>query len=112
MTDRQPDLSLVSRCLAGDPAAERALYNAHVDRVYRLVHRMTGDPDLAADLTQDTFIRAFDRLEQYRGDSSLGTWLQSIAVSVTLNGLRKVKRFRTFSEPIEAAADTAVRTRD
>ena len=50
--------------------------------------------DLAADLTQETFIRAFDRLDQYRGDSSLATWLHTIAVSVALNGMRKVKRIR------------------
>src|SRR5438105_15652542 len=105
MTDRQSDLSLVSRCLAGDPDAERALYDAHVDRVYRLVHRMAGDPDLAADLTQDTFIRAFQRLDQFRGDSSLGTWLSSIAVSVALGGLREVIRFRPLSAPNEPGAE-------
>lgn len=49
----------------------RELYDAHVDRVYRLAFRMAGDADLAADFTQDTFIRAFERLEQYRGDLSL-----------------------------------------
>ncbi len=75
--------------------AERALYDAHVERVYRLMHRMAGDSDLAQDFTQDTFIRAFDRLDQYRGDASLATWLHTIAVSVALNGMRKVKRIRT-----------------
>ena len=86
------DRELIARCLAGDADAERALYDAHVERIYRLVYRMVGDGDLAADLTQDTFIRAFERLQQFRGDSSLATWLHSIAVSVTLNGMRKVKR--------------------
>ena len=90
LTDRE----LVARCLAGDTGAERALYDAHVDRIYRLVHRMAGDGDLAEDFTQETFIRAFERLEQFRGDASLRTWLHSIAVSVTLNGMRKVKRMR------------------
>jgi RNA polymerase sigma-70 factor (ECF subfamily) len=90
LTDRE----LVARCLAGDADAERTLYDAHVDRIYRLVHRMAGDGDLAEDFTQETFIRAFERLEQYRGDASLATWLHSIAVSVTLNGMRKVQRIR------------------
>jgi RNA polymerase sigma-70 factor, ECF subfamily len=94
------DRELVARCLAGDTAAERALYDAHVDRVYRLAFRMTGDSDLASDLTQETFIRAFDRLSQYRGDSSLATWLHSIAMSVTLNGMRKVKRMRLVNDDI------------
>jgi RNA polymerase sigma-70 factor (ECF subfamily) len=83
---------LISRVLAGDPSAERALYDAHVDRVFRLVYRMAGDIDKAQDYTQETFIRAFSRLQSFRGDAALSTWLGSIAISVTLNGLRKVRR--------------------
>src|SRR5690242_4346371 len=86
---------LLARAKAGDQAAERALYDAHVDRVYRLAYRLAGSDDLAQDFTQDTFIRAFERLKDFRGDSSFATWLHSIAVSVSLNGLRKVKRLRT-----------------
>ena len=83
---------LISRVLAGDPSAERALYDAHVDRVFRLVYRMAGDMDKAQDYTQETFIRAFSGLQSFRGDAALSTWLGSIAISVTLNGLRKVRR--------------------
>ena len=83
---------LISRVLAGDPSAERALYDAHVDRVFRLAYRMAGDMDRAQDYTQETFIRAFSRLQTFRGDAALSTWLGSIAISVTLNGLRKVRR--------------------
>src|SRR6476661_9955387 len=95
------DRQLVSRCIDGDRAAERSLYDAHVERIYRLVHRMAGDADLAADFTQETFIRAFDRLDQFRGDSSLATWLHTIAVSVALNGMRKVKRIRGRMDNID-----------
>jgi len=105
---RLADRQLVTRCLSGDRLAERALYDAHVDRVYRLMFRMAGEPDLAADFTQETFIRGFDRLSQYRGDSSLGTWLHTIAVSVALNGLRKVKRIRGRTSPIEDSPEIAV----
>jgi RNA polymerase sigma-70 factor, ECF subfamily len=83
---------LIGRVLAGDPVAERALYDAHVDRVFRLVYRMAGDLDRAQDYTQETFIRAFSRLADFRGEAALSTWLGSIAISVTLNGLRKVRR--------------------
>jgi RNA polymerase sigma-70 factor, ECF subfamily len=83
---------LISRVLAGDPSAERALYDAHVDRVFRLAYRMAGDLDRAQDYTQETFIRAFSRLASFRGDAALSTWLGSIAISVTLNGLRKIRR--------------------
>ncbi|MGH7527554.1 MAG: RNA polymerase sigma factor [Gemmatimonadales bacterium] len=88
------DRDLIGRVLAGDPSAERALYDAHVDRVFRLVYRMAGDLDRAQDYVQETFIRAFERLRDFRGEAALSTWLCSIAISVTLNGLRKVRRFR------------------
>jgi len=70
---------------------------------------MAGDADLAADFTQEAFIRAFGRLEQFRGDSSLATWLHTIAVSVALNGMRKVKRIRSRTDNIEDVADLSVR---
>jgi len=88
------DAELIDRVLAGDPSAERALYDAHVDRVFRLVYRMAGDLDRAQDWVQETFIRAFDRLAGFRGESALSTWLCSIAISVSLNGLRQVRRAR------------------
>ena len=97
MTDAQ----LVARCIAGDRSAERALYDAHVDRVFRIAYRLAGDSDLAQDFTQETFIRAFSRLSQYRGDASLSTWLHSIATSVSLNGMRSVTRIRGRSTNID-----------
>ena len=106
------DRELIARCLAGDADAERALYDAHVDRIYRLVYRMAGDGDLAEDFTQDTFIRAFERLDQFRGDSSLATWLHSIAVSVTLNGMRKVKRIGLRTTELEETPLLATEARD
>ena len=86
---------LIDRALAGDASAERALYDGHVDRVYRLAWRLAdGDPELARDFTQEVFVRAFDRLPAFRGDSAFGTWIHSITVSVSLNGMRRVKRRR------------------
>ena len=98
---------LITRVLAGDARAERELYEAHVDRVYRLAYRMTGDDDLAQDCTQETFIRAFDRLADFRGDAAFGTWLHTVATTVVLNMLRKVKRFRTRETDIEIADTVA-----
>ena len=83
---------LINRILAGDAAAERQLYEEHVDRVFRLAYRMTGNATQAEDLTQDTFIRAFDRLADFRGDSPFAGWLHRVATSVILTGLRKRKR--------------------
>ena len=83
------DRELTRRILSGDATAERQLYDAHVDRVYRLAYRMCGDAALAEDLTQDTFLRAFGRLDHWRGDGSLGGWLHRVAVTVILGGLRR-----------------------
>jgi RNA polymerase sigma-70 factor (ECF subfamily) len=114
------DRELIGRVLAGDPGAERALYEAHVDRVFRLVYRMAGDLDRAQDWVQETFIRAFDRLAGFRGESALGTWLCSIAISVSLNGLRQVRRAREREVALDDAgaighhprlADPDLRTR-
>jgi RNA polymerase sigma-70 factor (ECF subfamily) len=99
--------SLVSRVLDGDPAAERELYDTHVDRVYRLAHRMVGDPHLAEEYTQETFIRVFDRLGSFRGEAALSTWITAIALSVIYNGLRKVKRFRERERDLDSAAPVA-----
>ena len=85
---------LLTRAQAGDPVAERAIYDTHVDRVYRLAFRLAGDAELAKEFTQDAFIRAFQRLGTFRGDSALSTWLHAITVSVALNGLRKVRRLK------------------
>ena len=86
---------LISRILAGDPAAERQLYDTHVDRVFRLAYRMTGDATWAEDLTQDTFIRAFDRLAGFRGEVAFAGWLYRVATSVILTGLRKRKKVQS-----------------
>ncbi len=64
------DRELIGRVLAGDPSAERELYDAHVDRVFRLAYRMAGDLDRAQDYVQETFIRAFQRLADFRGESA------------------------------------------
>jgi RNA polymerase sigma-70 factor (ECF subfamily) len=104
------DLQLVERARAGDPSAERALYDAHVERVYRLAYRMSGRDDLAQDFTQDAFIRAFGRLGDFRGDAAFGTWLHTIAMSVILNGLRKVKRFDAREASLDETVAIAARS--
>lgn len=97
------DSDLIARVRTGDPTAEREFYDRHVDRVYRLIYRMSGRADLAQDWTQDTFIRAFTRIDQFRGESALSSWLHTIAVSVTLNGLRTFKRREALAAPLDEA---------
>ncbi len=100
---RVSERQLVARVKEGDPAAQRELYESHVDRVYRLAFRLAGEDELARDFTQLTFIRAFEKIGDFRFESSLGTWLHTIGVSIALNGLRKVKTARMREAPMEAA---------
>ncbi len=103
MTDRE----FIDRVRSGDAAAFRSLYETHVDRVYRLAYRMCGDDDMARDMTQETFIRVHQRLGQFRGDAAFSTWLHSIAVSVTLNGLRKRTRIRSREQELDEVPTVA-----
>jgi RNA polymerase sigma-70 factor (ECF subfamily) len=102
------DIQLVTRVVAGDAAAERELYETYVDRIYRLTFRLAGDDELARDFTQATFIRAFEKIGSFRGESSLSTWLHSIGLSVALNGLRKTKRIRNREGPMEEGLTVGV----
>lgn len=103
------DRATIARALVGDPAAERELYERHVDRVYRLIYRMAGDAELAREYTQDAFVRAFDRLGTFRGEAAFSTWLGSIAISVTLTGLRQRKRRWDRETDLDQAEPVAVR---
>jgi len=95
------ELGLVNRVLAGDPAAEREFYDTHVDGIYRLAYRVTGDAELARDFTQEAFVRAFDRLDQWRGEAAVSTWLRRVAMSVVLNGLERTKTRAARETPLE-----------
>ncbi|HEX2080272.1 MAG TPA: RNA polymerase sigma factor [Longimicrobium sp.] len=106
------EAELVRRARGGDPAAQRRLYDAHVERVYRLAYRLAGSDDAAREYTQDTFLRAFTRLADFRGESAFGTWLHAVAVSVCLNGVRKAARRRAAEAPLEDAAGLAAAPED
>ncbi len=90
----------------GDTRAFEVLYRRHVDRVYGLCLRMTGNVSDAEDCTQDAFIQAWAKLGKFRGDSAFGTWLHRIAVNSVLGRMRKSKRER---ERLQLVADTEPR---
>ena len=75
---------LVRRACRGDTGAFEDLYRQHVGRVYGLCLRMTGQPESAEDLAQDTFVSAWRSLPGYEGRSSFSTWLHRIAVNAVL----------------------------
>ena len=99
--------ALVERAQRGNASAIRALYDAHVERIYRLTYRLTGVEHLAREVTQDTFVRAFAAIGEFRGDSAFGTWLHSIAVSLSLNEIKRRKRERARNAPLEDAVAVA-----
>jgi len=74
----------------GDRAAFERVYRAHVDRVYSLCTRMMGDRGLAEELTQDVFVRVWEKLPSFRGDSAFATWLHRVAVNVILTRRKTV----------------------
>jgi RNA polymerase sigma-70 factor (ECF subfamily) len=80
---------LVAHARKGDHAAYESLYRLNRDRVYGLLWRMSGGQHaLAEDLLQEAFVRAWQKLDSFRGDSQFGTWLHRLAVNVALSDRR------------------------
>ena len=92
------DLMLVERTVAGDQRAFELLVMKYQRRVQRLIGRMVRDVDLVEDIAQETFIRAYKALHQFRGDAQFYTWLYRIAVNTAKKSLMDLKRDPTISE--------------
>jgi RNA polymerase sigma-70 factor (ECF subfamily) len=84
----------VGEAQAGNVAAYEELYRDNVGRVFGLCLRMAGDASLAEELAQDVFVKAWQKLGSFRGESAFSTWLYPIAVNVTLSE-RRARRRRT-----------------
>ena len=94
----------IARARRADVGAFESLYRLHVDRVYGLCLRMTGNVAEAEDCTQEAFIQAWDKLDRFRGDSAFGTWLHRIAVNTVLGRMRRSRREQ---DRIQLAAETS-----
>ncbi len=96
----------VEKARAGDRLAFEQLYRSHCDRIYALCWRMCGsDRGLAEDMVQEAFIRAWNKLHLFKGDSKFGTWLHRLAVNVVLSDKRiRVKRVKR-EQPMEAETE-------
>lgn len=92
------DLLLVERSVAGDQEAFTLLVVKYQRRVQRLIGRMVRDVDLVEDIAQETFIRAYRALHQFRGDAQFYTWLYRIAVNTAKKFLLDLKRNPTVSD--------------
>jgi RNA polymerase sigma-70 factor, ECF subfamily len=85
---RQDDLALVERCRRGDLGAFDELYRTHARRLYGLTVRMLSNTADAEDMLQEIFLAAHRKLDSFRGESALGTWLYRLAVNLCLDHLR------------------------
>ena len=98
-----PPDDLVARAQAGDQTAFRDLYRQHAGRVYALCLRLTGDGRDAEERTQDVFVRLWDRVRSFRGESAFSSWLHRLAVNVVLNARRatgrREQRVMTVEDP-------------
>jgi len=92
------DVMLVERAVAGDQGAFELLVIKYQRRIQRLIGRMVRDVDLIEDIAQETFIRAYRALHQFRGEAQFYTWLYRIAVNTAKKFLLELKRDPTVSE--------------
>ena len=99
-----PPADLVARAQAGDQTAFRELYRQHAARVYALCLRLTGDVRDAEERTQDVFVRLWDKLRSFRGESAFSSWLHRLAVNVVLNERRTTGRRERRVMPAEDPA--------
>jgi RNA polymerase sigma-70 factor (ECF subfamily) len=104
------DWSIVLQVQAGDVAAFDQLIRKYRERVYAMVYHMTANREDAADLTQDAFIKAFQSIHRFQGQSSFFTWLYRIALNGALTHIRrnKLRSFFSFDKVQEDPAVAAV----
>ena len=111
------DANWVKKAQKGDSTAFEQLVLAHQNQIYRLCFRMLGNAEDAADMTQETFLKAWRNLDRFQGDAAFSTWLYRLASNCCLDFLRSQKRRPTVSmttedddgeeQTIEVADDSA-----
>jgi len=90
---RMSEFEIVARAREGDLAAFEELYEKHKGRVYALSLRLVKNPARAEDMTQEAFVRAWEKLSTFRGKSSFSTWLHRVTVNTVLGKLRSDRRW-------------------
>jgi RNA polymerase sigma-70 factor (ECF subfamily) len=95
---------VLTRARAGEESALRAIYEDHAAAITRRLAHVTGDHELARDLTQDAFVTAFDKLDSFRGDASLGTWLHAIAFNHLRDRRKRARREQSVWERLRGRA--------
>jgi RNA polymerase sigma-70 factor (ECF subfamily) len=103
----ESDAGVVAQVCAGDSGAFRVLVERHSRPVFRLAYRLTGNQEDAEDVVQETFLRAYRRLERFESRSGFGTWIHRIAVNCAMDLLRQRPRHQTAAplDNFDGAAD-------
>lgn len=104
------DHTIVRAVQDGQTESYAKLVDRHKDQVYGMLMRLTGDPQAAEELAHETFVRAYQAIGQFRGDSRFSTWLTQIAVNVARDRVRELQRnrFVSLDELLERDADAPV----
>jgi RNA polymerase sigma-70 factor (ECF subfamily) len=105
------DRELAARCLRQDMSSCEELYRRHSSRLYNVAYRMTGNAADADDLLQEIFLQVFRRLDSFRGESALGTWMYRLAVNCCLDHVRskagQQQKATAFIEDLDGVEPTA-----
>lgn len=107
-SSRAAEAALIERCRRGELGAFEEIYRAHSAKLFGLVERMVGNPADAEDLLQEVFLSAYRKLEGFRGESALGTWLYRLATNHCLDHLRsRAAKAGQLTDSIDDEADFA-----
>lgn len=109
MEKKEPDgktmVTLVERAQAGERRAFGDLVEAHADRIFSYLYHLLGDREEAEDLAQETFVRAWQSLDRFRGGAAFSTWLYRIATNLAIDAVRRRRR-RGLTESLDAPVET------
>ena len=110
--EKSDEAGWIARARKSDATAFESLYRMHIDKVYGLCLRMTGNVAEAEDCAQEAFIQVWNKLDRFRGDSAFATWLHRIAVNTVLGRIRKSKREQDRIKEATASATSPVSIAD
>jgi RNA polymerase sigma-70 factor, ECF subfamily len=103
------DRELIEGCQRGDNEAFRVLFETHKDKVYSIALRFSGNPAVAMDIAQDTFLKLLSSIRKFRGDSTFDSWLYRLVVNSCLDHQRRRRRLMPI---VEQLIDSVWATRD
>ncbi len=100
MVLERSDRELIDACRRGERDAFRALFETYKDKVYSIALRFSGEPAEAMDIAQDTFLKLFSSIRDFRGDSSFDTWIYRLVVNSCLDHKRRTRRLIPLADEL------------